>query len=405
MSDTEVVLAAYKEWGEDCVQKFNGMWAFMIWDRKNNKYFFSRDRVGIKPLFYYNKNQKFIFCSEIKGMRTYLNNKLILNEKQIYEFLLRGQIYVGETEETIYEDVFQLMPGTNLIIKDGKIEIKKYWNLNLNVNKFSFDENVERFRELFRQSIEFMLRSDVEVGTCLSGGLDSSSLVSFASKEFNKKFNTFSAIWPGYKCDESYFVEKLNAKYSCKSNAFTPRLDNILDIYDKVIWHQEIPLSGSSVMAQWFVMEKAKSKNIKVLLDGQGADEILSGYPDYLIPYINEMIYSFKWNELFHYYESLKQNNYSVKRMFGIQKHKIFHKTKPAFPIKKNLQSKYSFKTKYQRPHQCNSLPEYLKDQIEKTNLPELLHFEDRNSMASSIESRVPFLDHNYRAEDSRGID
>jgi asparagine synthase (glutamine-hydrolysing) len=263
------------------------------------------------------------------------------------------------------------------------------------VNKFSFGENVERFKELFRQSIEFMLRSDVEVGTCLSGGLDSSSLVSFASKEFNKTFNTFSAVWPGYKCDESFFVDKLNTKYSCHSNAFTPELDNILDIYDKVIWHQEIPLSGSSIMAQWFVMEKAKSKNIKVLLDGQGADEILSGYPDYLIPYINEMIYSLKWNELFCYYQSLKQNNYSVKRMLGIQKHKIFHKTESAFPIKKNLQSKYSFQTKFSRPHLSNFLPEYLKDQIERTNLPVLLHFEDRNSMASSVESRVPYLDHN----------
>jgi asparagine synthase (glutamine-hydrolysing) len=395
VTDTEVVLAAYQEWGEDCVLKFNGMWAFIIWDRRKKIFFLSRDRVGIKPLFYYNKNREFIFCSEIKGIRTYLNNNLKLNEKQIYEFLTKGQIYVGESDETIYKDVYQLMPGTNMVLKDGKTEIKKYWNLKISINKSSFDENVDRLKELFRQSIEFMLRSDVEVGTCLSGGLDSSSLVSFASKEFNKIFNTFSAVWPGYKCDESFFVEKLNAKYSCHSNAFTPELDNILDIYDKVIWHQEIPLSGSSIMAQWFVMEKAKSKNIKVLLDGQGADEILSGYPVYLIPYINEMIYSLKWKELFRNYKSLKQNNYSVKRMLGIQVHKIFHKTKSAFPIRKDLQINYSFKTKYPRPHLCNFLPDYLKNQIEKTNLPVLLHFEDRNSMASSVESRVPYLDHN----------
>jgi asparagine synthase (glutamine-hydrolysing) len=394
-SDTEVVLASYNEWGEDCVQRFNGMWAFVIWDKKNNKFFFSRDRVGIKPLFYYYKNGKFIFCSEIKGIRTFLNNELILNERMLYEFLIKGQIFVGESEETIYKEVSQLMPGTNLTLKDGKTEIKKYWDLKLSVNKLSFNENVERFKDLFRQSIEFMLRSDVEVGTCLSGGLDSSSLVSFASKEFGKKFNTFSAIWPGYKCDESYYIDKLNKMYSCHSNAFTPKLDNILEVFDNVIFHQEIPLSGSSILAQWFVMEKAKTKNIKVLLDGQGADEILSGYPDYLIPYINEMIFSFKWKQLFHYYSSLKQNNFALRRMLGIQKHKIFHRIKSAFPIKKNLQSKYSFKTKFPRPHLSNFLPEYLKDQIERTNLPVLLHFEDRNSMASSVESRVPYLDHN----------
>jgi asparagine synthase (glutamine-hydrolysing) len=394
-SDVEVVLAAYSEWGENCVQKFNGMWAFVIWDRKNNVFFFSRDRVGIKPLYFYNRNGQFIFCSEIKGIRTYLNNDLTLNEKQIYEYLIKGQINVGESEETIYKEVKQLMPGTNLIIRNNKTEIKKYWDLKIKTNNLSFEENVDKFKDLFRESIKLMLRSDVEVGSCLSGGLDSSSLVSFASKEFNKKFNTFSAIWPGYSCDESYFVKILNEQYSCYSNAFTPNLDNILDIFEKVIWHQEIPLSGSSIMAQWFVMEKAKSKNIKVLLDGQGADEILSGYPVYLIPYINEMIYTLKWKELFRNYNSLKRSKYSVKRMIGIQKHKIFHTAKPVFPIKESLKPKYSYKTRFTRPHLSNFLPEYLKDQIEKTNLPVLLHFEDRNSMANSVESRVPYLDHN----------
>jgi len=394
-SDVEVVLAAYKEWGEGCVLKFNGMWAFVIWDRKNNIFFFSRDRVGIKPLFYYHKKGMFIFCSEIKGIRTYLNNDLAMNEKKIYEYLIKGQINVGESDETIYNEIKQLMPGTSLVLNDNEAEIKKYWDLKIKTNNLSFDENIDRFKDLFRQSIKLMLRSDVEVGTCLSGGLDSSSLVSFASKEFNKRFNTFSAIWPGYNCDESYFVAKLNEKYSCYSNAFTPNLDNILEVFDKVIWHQEIPLSGSSIMAQWFVMEKAKSKNIKVLLDGQGADEILSGYPVYLIPYINEMIFRLKWKELFRNYHSLKQAKYPVKRMIGIQKHKIYHTEETVFPIKKSLKSKYAFKTRFSRPHLSNFLPRYLKDQIEKTNLPVLLHFEDRNSMASSVESRVPYLDHN----------
>src|SRR4030095_17253005 len=126
----------------------------------------------------------------------------------------------------------------------------------------SFDENVERFKYLFRESIKLMLRSDVEVGTCLSGGLDSSSLVSFASKEFDKRFNTFSAVWPGYECDESFYVNILNEKYACYSNAFMPNLDNILEVFDKVIWHQEIPLSGTSIMAQCVGMENAKNKSI-----------------------------------------------------------------------------------------------------------------------------------------------
>jgi len=394
-SDTEVILAAYKEWGEKCVLKFNGMWAFVIWDRKNNIFFFSRDRVGIKPLFYYFQSGKFVFCSEIKGIRAFVNNHLTLNEKRIYEYLIRGQIYVGETDETIFEEVKQLMPGTNLIMKDGKIQIKKFWELKIANNKLSFSENVKKFKSIFRESIKLRLRSDVEVGSCLSGGLDSSSLVSFASTEFDRRFNTFSAVWPGYRYDESYYVAKLNEKYSCYTNAFTPGLDNILGAFDRVIWHQEIPIAGSSILAQWFVMEKAGNKNVKVLLDGQGADEVLSGYPDYIIPYINEMIFTFKWKELIRYYPSLKQSLYPLKRMISIQKHKLFHKEKSFFPIKQGCRQKYLFKTKFPRPHLCNFLPEYLKDQIEKTNLPNLLHFEDRNSMSSSVESRVPYLDHN----------
>jgi len=393
-SDTEVILAAYQKWGTDCVKKFNGMWAFAIWDRNKDHFFLSRDRVGIKPLYYYQRNGEFIFSSEIKGIRTYLNNKLTLSEKKIYEYLIRGQIFVGESNETIYEEVKQLIPGSNLIFKQDKLDIDKYWSLKLTGNKLSINENVDKFKELFHQSIKYRLRSDVEVGSCLSGGLDSSSLVSFASKKFGKKFHTFSAIWPGNSCDESYFVDKVNKKWHCHPNAFTPRLENLLEIIDKEIWHQEIPLAGSSLLAQWFVMERAQKNGIKVLLDGQGADEILSGYPVYLIPYINEMIYSFQWHQLYKYYPSLKKNGYPIKRFIGIQKHKLFSHRKPAFPIKKVRINKYEFKTMYSIPHKCNYLPQFLKDQIEKTNLPCLLHFEDRNSMAHSVEARVPFLDH-----------
>lgn len=395
LSDTEVILAAYQEWGTECVNHFNGMWAFAIWDSHNQSIFLSRDRVGVKPLYYYYKNDHFIFSSEIKGIKEYLNKKLTLSEKKIYEYLLRGQIFVGESEDTIFDEVKQLMPGSNLIFKQNKISVNKYWGLKLIKNKLSFNENVERFSELFLDSIKYRLRSDVEVGSCLSGGLDSSSLVSFASRKFNKKFHTFSAIWPGEKCDESYYVEKVNNKYQCHPHAFSPDLNNILEVIDKEIWHQEMPLAGSSLLAQWFVMEKAKEKNIKVLLDGQGADEILSGYPFYLTPYINEMVYSLKWKELYKYYPSLRANNYNLKWFINLQKYRFISPFRKAvFPVYKALANKYKFNTKHHNGYICSSLPEFLKYQIEITSLPVLLHFEDRNSMAHSVESRVPFLDY-----------
>lgn len=395
-SDTEVLLASYQEWGQECVERFNGIWAFAVWDKQNSCIFLSRDRLGVKPLYYYCKNDQTLFCSEIKGIREYLNGCLTLNERNIFQYLIRGRIVTGESYESIFDEIKCLSAGTNLILKNNKISETKYWNISLNKNELNFNENVEKFRELFQQSIKFQLRSDVEVGACLSGGLDSSSLVTFASSTFNKRFHTFSAIWPGEKCDESYYIDKVNAKCNCYSNAFTPEMNNLITIIDQEIWHQEIPLSGSSAIAQWFVMAKAKEKGIKVLLDGQGADEILSGYPYYLTPFINEMIFSFKWKELQKYSSSLKNSGYSTKWFLSIQRYRFISPfNRPAFPIKKSLLSRYRFGTKQQNGYICSSLPKFLKDHIEKSNLPDLLHYEDRNSMAHSIESRVPFLDHN----------
>lgn len=392
-SDTEVILAAYKAWGFDCVKHFNGMWAFALWDRNKSLIFLSRDRFGIKPLFYYKNNGQFIFCSEIKGIREYLDRNLTLDEKQIYHFAVKGELVTGNSEQTIYREVKQLMPGHNLIYKDNTIKLEKYWELHVIKNKLLIQENVDKFITLFYNSIKYRLRSDVEVGSCLSGGLDSSSIVSYGSKEFDNRFHTFSIIWPGEKCDESFFVNKVNKKWNCHAHAFEPNLEKLLFIIEKEIWHQEIPLGGASLIAQWFVMEEAKKNGIKVLLDGQGGDEVLSGYPRYLIPYINEMIFHFKWGELIKHYASLKKAGYNFKKFLKIQMNRILMPNNTALPISDIFEKRYSSKYKYS-PYKYNFLPKYLKDEIEKSCLPTLLHIEDRNSMAHSVEARIPFLDH-----------
>ncbi len=393
-SDTEVVLASYQEWGTNCVHHFIGMWAFAIWDSYKKTIFLSRDRLGVKPLYYFNDSGSFIFCSEIKGIRSYLDNKLTIKETKIFEFLIRGQIFVGETQETVFSEIKQLMPGCNLLFKQNSIIIEKYWNLKLINNKMSFTENVEHFTELFLLSIRDRLRSDVEVGSCLSGGIDSSSIVSFASSKFGRKLHTFSAIWPGEKCDESAYVEKVNKLCGCNSHMFTPDLTNILEVIDKEIWHQELPLAGSSLLAQWYVIQNSKENNIKVLLDGQGADEVLGGYPFYIPAYVNEMVFYLKWHELFKYYHSLKQNNYNLKWFLNNQKfHFISIIRRPRLPIKKHLFEKNKLNLKHHNGYSIKKLNKFLKYQIELTVLPILLHYADRNSMAHSVESRMPFLD------------
>lgn len=390
-SDTEVILASYHKWGENCVKKFNGMWAFAIWDKTKNIFFLSRDRFGVKPLFYYFKNNEFLFSSEIKGIKEYLNTSLTINKNQLVEFGFNGQIKNG-CQETVFEDIFQLKPGHNLIFKENEFIIYKYWEIILNEIKNSFEYNIEEFTKLFRTSLKYRLRSDVPIGSCLSGGIDSSSIVSYVAQEFNQQINTFSAIWPGKKCDESKYIDLVNLKHNCIAHKFVPSFEEeINNLIEQQIWHQEIPLSGSSLIAQWAVMEKAKKTGVKVLLDGQGADEILSGYPRYIIPYINELIFNGKWKTFLNQYPEFKKNGYDLKRIIGMQKNKLFSKSFSLYPLKQETLNNYTTSKNY---YKYNSLPEYLKHEIDESCLPSLLHVEDRNSMAHGIETRLPFLDY-----------
>lgn len=390
-SDTEVILASYRKWGTDCVNKFNGMWAFAIWDKKEKLLFLSRDRFGIKPLYYCSIDGQFLFCSEIKGINTYLNKKLKVNERSLFNLLYNGDYLVGETDESMFENVRQLMPGSNLIFDGREIKIEKYWDLKYVKNQHSFYENLEIFKELFLSSIKLRLRSDVEVGSCLSGGIDSSSIVSFASSVFNKKFHTLSAIWPGENCDESSYISDVNIKYNCIRHTFKPSIENIEDIVKNVVYHQEIPIPGASLLAQWFVMQEAKKSRIKVLLDGQGADEILAGYPSFVRTYLRELLYTFKFAEVYKNLNIMKESDYNFRRIIGVNKNLLNKNGKPYFPIKKYILNKFGPVPKSEF---FTKVKEQQKYQIQVNPLPHLLHYEDRNSMAHSIETRLPYLDY-----------
>ncbi|TAL69640.1 MAG: asparagine synthase (glutamine-hydrolyzing) [Bacteroidetes bacterium] len=397
-SDTEVMLTAYQEWGEKCVERFNGMWAFAIYDRQKQLIFCSRDRLGIKPFYYSQYKEEFVFCSEIKGIRFWFNNQARLNEDKIREYLIMGQVIIGASRETLFNDIYQLMPGHNLTysITDKKYSIYRFWELGINISKNqSFNFYQDTFSELFKDSIKFRLRSDVEVGSCLSGGLDSSSIVCFGSSEFKKQFNTFSAVWPGTNSDEANYIKIANNHSNSKGNLITYNdLDDFIDFHNKVMWHQELPLAGSSVMAQWLVMKEARRNKVPVLLDGQGGDEILSGYPAYINSYINELFYRLKWQEFFKNRDNWNYNGYSYTKLLKtLIKNKI-KKVETNLPITGYQHNLYQAAYQYSLSSKCNFLPVYLKEQIEKTNLPVLLHYEDRNSMAHSVEARLPFLDY-----------
>lgn len=395
-TDTEVVLASFAHWGRECVKHFNGMWAFAIWDVKKQHLFLSRDRLGVKPLYYTYNDGTFIFSSEIKGILAYSNIKFEFNERKIREYLIKGQVIIGESEETIFNGISQLQPGCNLIFKENNYNIDKYWHLEINMSKASREEHLRRFMELFHDSLKLRMRSDVEVGSCLSGGVDSTSIVSYASKEFKVKFNTFSAIWPNTRHDEYKYMKLVNEMYNTNSNYIETDLSDIIGLIDKITWHQEIPIAGSSLVAQWEVMKKARKKGVPVLLDGQGADEILSGYPIYLVPYVNEMFTRGKIRALIHFIKNKDYYGFGLVRIVKqqLKRYLLKPEIKPLLPISKQEQNKYYNTLRYNSSLSSSFLPDYLKEQIEKSNLSTLLHFEDRNSMAHSIEARVPFLDY-----------
>ena len=392
-TDTEVILASYKEWGTDCVNKFNGMWAFAIADLKQNIIFLSRDRLGIKPLYFYYKNNDFLFSSEKKAIIKYIDKAFTPNEDVLQKFLFRGELRVGESENTIVNDIYQLLPGHNLIFNGESIKKNRYWTLRIKKNTSTLSKNVEKFKYLFNDSVKLRLRSDVEVGSCLSGGLDSSSIVATASEEFNNNINTFSAIWPGERCDESYYVNLMKSQHNIRSVSFTPNLDSFFDDLERLVWHQEIPLAGPSILAQWAVMKKIKDSNIKVVLDGQGADEILSGYPYYLDTYYYEMIKSLKFYELFKNRHYMNNDVNKIKSFIRIIKNRNRKQYKSVLPITNGFFNN-SIKEENMLPYSFSNLTDYSHYDITNSNLPSLLHYEDRNSMAHSIEARVPFLDH-----------
>jgi asparagine synthase (glutamine-hydrolysing) len=393
-SDTEVAVAAYREWGEQCVERFNGMWAFAVWDRAAKKIFLSRDRFGVKPLYYYFHQGIFMFSSEIKGIREYLSANLTLNSSVFFKYALRGEVRIGEDDQTMFSDIRQVMPGNNLVFSGNSIRQSAYWALSRKPNKLSIGENVEQFRNLFRSSIALRLRSDVEVGSCLSGGLDSSSIVSFGSAVFNKRFHTFSAVWPGETCDESFYIRKVNELYRCHAHPFTPRFDDIIALMERLVWHQEIPLPGPSILAQWAVMEKARQNRIKVLLDGQGGDETLGGYIAYLATYIREMFFRGKWITLLQHRESLKSGKIdNIKKLVWCLFRKNLRQEHPIIPLTANFGDQHSFEEVYLKTR-YNLLNDFLATEIQVSSLPSLLHYEDRNSMAHGVEARVPFLDY-----------
>lgn len=418
-SDTEVILAAYKKWGKDCLNHFRGMFAFAIWNETDNTVFIARDRFGIKPFYYTIQNNTFYFASEVKTLLPFIE-KIEVNKTALKDYLY-FQIYLNGL--TLIEGINELKPAHILEIKNEKIVISKYWEVYYNLN---FGQSVKYWEDglhnLIYESIKLHTRSDVPIGAYISGGVDSSIVASVASKfnnsgasflGFNGKF-TYSDLY-----DESFYARKLSEKANIQLYEIDITSTDFINSIEKIIYHLDCPIAGPGSFAQYHV-SKLASEHLKVVLGGQGGDEIFGGYTRYLIAYFEQCIKGAIDNTLHNgnfvvTYESIIPNLVSLQNYKPLMKE--FFKEGLFNPIEEryfrliNRAPDLKGEVNWNELGNYNPFDSFLKifngenvgkesyfDKMThfdfKTLLPALLQVEDRMSMAHGLESRVPFLDH-----------
>lgn len=393
-SDTEVIIHSYEEWGVDCLQKFIGMWAFAIWDSKKLQLFAARDKLGIKPFYYCFDGTSFMFASEIKALleNTQIDRKIV--PQSIYEYLYYGYA-LGD--KTWFYNVKKLLPGHYLLVDKHGLKINKYWDVRIDIDYDRTEEETAfKLRELLEDSVRLCLRSDVPVGAHLSGGVDSSSVVAVASRLCENSIHTFSgAFYEGERYDEREYIKEMVKNYPLNYHEVMVRPDNFLDRMQKIVWHMDEPTAGPGVYPQHFICQLTHDEGIKVILGGQGGDELFGGYPHYLSGIMVNLIRSFK-----------DRNSLYLR------------KAAPTLSIVYRWLRRYTSVVLELRKRRVNKLlsrdflkevdyGSYIMDGDEgmqsademmlwdlKNYLPGLLHVEDRMSMAFSVESRLPLLDH-----------
>jgi asparagine synthase (glutamine-hydrolysing) len=408
-SDTEVIVAAYAAYQQHCVQYLDGMFAFAIWDNEEKKLFAARDRFGEKPFFYALVKNDFIFASEMKALWAYGVEKQP-NHHQWIKFLSTGSMpSTNEPESTFYIGVFQLAPASYLNWQNGYITYNIYWQLHKSTLQDADTAlSSEKLRQLLFDSIEKRLRSDVPVGTSLSGGLDSSCIIA-GIKEIKKNdtLPTFSAIFPGFEKDESRYIEEVVHAKDLINYSVTPTADALINDLHQLCYYHEQPIASSSVYAQYRVCGLARQHGVKVLLDGQGADEVFAGYHKYYAWYWQELLAQWKWKLLLA--EKKKARVHEVKTNWQWKNYAmaVIPATGTAMLEYRQLQRmrQYSFltdnyKNEYLGKEMISNRPvmESLNDVLHYNTtcngLGELLRYADRNAMAHGIEIRLPFLSH-----------
>lgn len=400
-TDTEVVLAAYDHWGQACLERFNGFWAFALYDAQEQSLFLSRDRYGVKPLYYSALPGYLIFASELKALLQDERVPRVSNDAVVFDYLVNG--FVDCTRETFFRDIYRLEAGCCMTLnRDGKITARRWYTLPYEEKLTGPCDQAaaDRFRQLFEQSIRLRLRADVPVGSCLSGGLDSSAIVCESNRQLRQQGGgdsqqTFSSCYRGDVNDERRYMDAVIAQTGVNAHFAYPTGETLFADLDHLIYTQDEPFVSTSMYASYCVMKLAHEHGAKVLLDGQGADEILCGYRKARVYYIKRLLSAGKFGraarEALCYLPYMRRGkNTSLAAELSMLR-QFLGKTGGADIRRRYLEQ--SFATRRLTSSYENN-DRFLLNDFDTIVLPALLRYVDRNSMAFSIEDRLPFLDY-----------
>jgi asparagine synthase (glutamine-hydrolysing) len=409
-TDTEVILRAYEEWGSDCVRRFNGMWAFALWDERGQRLFCSRDRFGVKPLYYRVGDGRFVFASELKAFRADPAARLEPNLRAVRDFLAQG--YVDHVPgETFFRGTQTLPAAHSLVFDRNGLRLTRYWRLE---PRDPPSHPAEAVRELFVDSVRLRLRSDVPLGTALSGGIDSSAIACAVdhllrteaenARPVGDRQQTFT-VWfddPGH--DERSYAEAVAERIHAQPHWISFSDRDVADELPAIVAAQDEPFGSTSIVAQWHVMRAAKEAGLKVMLDGQGGDEVLAGYP---------VTFGYRFADLLvaARLRDLRDELAAFRRLHGRGAGATATALATPFlpqAVRWRLRSLRGRADRLVHPSlrglpptaEANGspFPDRLRSVyhliLTERGLPELLRYEDRNSMAHSLEARVPFLDY-----------
>jgi asparagine synthase (glutamine-hydrolysing) len=424
-TDTEVLLQAYRQWGEDCLARLDGMFAFAIWDGAQGRLFCARDRLGIKPFYYATPSGAFVFASEIKALLEFPGVDATPDDEAVVAFLAHANCDYGE--RTLLRGVKALPPGHALTLDaaTGRLGTRAYWRLVPEASNGVADgERLARLRSLLEETTCRHLISDVRIGSCLSGGLDSSTVVSLigkiwreqpdAAKALGDKFHTFTACYEDRAFDEREYALAVAEAFGATPHLAFPAPDDFLESFARMAWHQDMPFGEMTYYAQWRVMRAAKEAGVKVLLDGQGGDEVFGGYAKFRYAYLATLLKTGRLGRFAQEFGATVlqgdryvldvRNGYRylprrLRRLLGVDtllqkavrtdwNRALAGESTPA-----TRWWRYASQTR-RDDSRATVMQRMQLDDLFVDTLPMLLRMEDRSSMAFSLEARVPLLDH-----------